>query len=65
MEWIETCNKKTTIETYHKKHNDNLEQVWMKLTASQKTALTKLRIENKSYKAVSIGDHRKTGQRSV
>eukprot|EP00903_Cladosiphon_okamuranus_P009606 g9144.t1 len=40
-------------------------KVWMKLTASQKTALTKLRIENKSYKAVSIGDYRKTGQRDL
>jgi len=35
----------------------------MNLTAAQKTAITKMMIEKKTYKAVSIGDHRKMGNR--
>lgn len=38
-------------------------KAWLKLSTAQRTEITKLRIENKSFKAVSIGDARKRGKR--
>ncbi|CAN0187059.1 unnamed protein product [Ectocarpus sp. 6 AP-2014] len=39
--------------------------VWRKLTTQQRAAITKLRVENKTFKAVSIGDMRKRGKRDL
>ncbi|CAM9501082.1 unnamed protein product, partial [Ectocarpus sp. 13 AM-2016] len=40
-------------------------KVWTKLTTKQRAAITKLRVENKTFKAVSIGDMRKRGKRDL
>ncbi|CAN0085955.1 unnamed protein product [Scytosiphon promiscuus] len=42
---------------------EDYRKAWLKLSTAQRTEITKLRIENKSFKAVSIGDARKRGKR--